>query len=414
MTADEEPGFDPRLPELRVNPYPLLHELRRRDPVHRSNVLDAIVLTRHEDMATVSRSPSFGTPRELFLDELRTRLGSGTAYEYASRRLTFYDNPDLARLRGLALRAFTPRRVEALRPRIRTIAATLFDNAEAVAAADPDGIVDLREIVFHPLPSIVICEMLGVPEADREFFDRANDPLTHLTAPFLTADQVAEGEASARLEWERLEEIVEDRRRAPGDDLLSGLLAARDDDGQAFDHHELIALLMMLFSAGHHTTRDTLGMGLFGYLGGDPEQRRQLSHDPALLSGAAEEWLRWDTSIVMTTRTARSATVIGDVAVPAGTRCYMHFLAGNRDPERFPEPDRFDIRRTGSRIMSFGGGMHHCLGSALARIELEETIAEFVERFPNAELPLDPFTDIAWRSNIVFRGPLAVPVTLAA
>ncbi len=403
-------AFDPRDPELRIDPYPHLHRLRAEDPVHWSDSLNAFVLTRHDDVAGVARSPSFGTPRELFVDELAGRLGRGVAFDYASRRLTFYDNPDLARLRGLALRAFTPRRVEALRPRVRAMAAELFDGAER--AADGDGVVDLRETVFHPLPSMVICEMLGVPDEDRDFFDRANDPLTHLTAPFLTPEQVAEGEASARAEWSRLEEIVVARRRNLGDDLLSALLRAEDDDGQAFDHHELIALLMMLFSAGHHTTRDTLGMGLFGFLGGPEEQRLALHDDPGLLAGAAEEWLRWDTSIVMTTRTARDDTEIGGVEVPAGTRCYLHYLAGNRDPARFEEPDRFDIFREGTKILSFGGGMHHCLGSALARLELEEVIAEFSARYPRASLPVDPDRDVAWRTNIVFRGPVDVPVAL--
>ncbi len=410
MTSSPTAGFDPREPKLRIDPYPTLHQLRQDEPVHWSEPLDALVLTRHDDMAAVARSPQFGTPRDLFLEELAARLGSGVAFDYASRRLTFYDNPDLARLRGLALRAFTPRRVEALRPQVRAMASQLFDDAEG--AADTNGMVDLRHHVFHPLPSMVISEMLGVPEEDRDFFDRANDPLTHLTAPFLTPEQVAEGEASAQLEWHRLEEIVDDRRAALGDDLLSALIAAEDDDGSPFDHHELIALLMMLFSAGHHTTRDTLGMGLFGYLGDDPEQRRALSDDASMLAGATEEWLRWDTSIVMTTRTARVDTDIGGVAVQAGTRCYLHYLAGNRDPDRFPDPDRFDIRRAGTKIMSFGGGMHHCLGSALARLELEEVIAEFVRRYPNAELAADPATEIEWRPNIVFRGPMRVPVVL--
>lgn len=378
--------------------------------MHWSEPLDALVLTRHNDVAAVARSPQFGTPRDLFLEELAARLGSGVAFDYASRRLTFYDNPDLARLRGLALRAFTPRRVEALRPRVRAMTTQLFDAAER-AAVGGDA-VDLRHHVFHPLPSMVISEMLGVPEEDRDFFDRANEPLTHLTAPFLTPEQVAEGEASARLEWQRLEEIVEARKAAPGDDLLTALIAAEDDDGSPFDHHELIALLMMLFSAGHHTTRDTLGMGLFGYLGGDEEQRIRLYEQPSLIPGAAEEWLRWDTSIVMTTRTARTDTEIDGRPIPAGTRCYLNYLAGNRDPERFDDPDRFDIDRSATKLMSFGGGMHHCLGSALARLEIEVVVAEFVRRYPRAVLALDPVTEIPWRSNIVFRGPLQVPVVL--
>ncbi|MFT7598976.1 MAG: cytochrome P450 [Acidimicrobiales bacterium] len=403
-------SFDPRDPELRVDPYPLLHRLRADDPIHWSESLNAFVLTGHADMAAISRSPAFGTPRDLFIEELRGRLGSGYAFDYASRRLTFYDNPDLSRLRGLALRAFTPRRIELLRPRIETMTAELFDRAER--NVDSDGVVDLREEVFHPLPSMVISEMLGIPDADREFFDRANDPLTHLTAPFLTSEQQAEGETSAALEWNRLEEIVDDRRQRPGNDLLTALIQAEDDDGSAFDHHELIALLMMLFSAGHHTTRDSLAMGLFGYLTGDAQQRRDLHEDPSLLPGAVEEWLRWDTSIIMTTRTARTATTIRGVDIPQGTRCYLHYLAGNRDPERFADPDRFDITRTGSRIMSFGGGMHHCLGSALARLEIDVVIAEFTRRYPEAQLPLDPWVDVGWRPNIVFRGPLAAPVKL--
>lgn len=403
-------GFDPRRPELRIDPYPTLHQLRQDDPIHQSTALNALVLTRHQDAELVSRSPAFGTPRELFIEELEGRLGSGYAFDYASRRLTFYDNPDLSRLRGLALRVFTPRRVEALRPRLEAMTTELFDQAESTT--DGDGIVDLRETVFHPLPSMVISEMLGIPDEDREFFDRANDPLTHLTAPFITDEQRTKGEASAELEWRRLEEIVADRRKHPGEDLLTALIQAEDDDGSAFDHHELIALLMMLFSAGHHTTRDTLSMGLFGYLLGDTEQRRGLHEDPSLLPGAVEEWLRWDTSIIMTTRTARADTELDDVEIPAGTRCYLHYLAANRDPERFENPDRFDISRSGSRIMSFGGGMHHCLGSALARLEVDIVVAEFTRRYPSARLPVDPFADVPWRSNIVFRGPLSCPVAL--
>lgn len=249
--------FDPFNSDFIANPYPLLHQLHQHDPVHHSP-LGFWVLTRYEDVSYVLRHPqSFGT--YVLRDRLRTQLGDGAAFAYVSRRLTSLDPPDHTRLRTLVTKAFTVRRVEAMRPQIQTLADQLLDTAEDTHR------LDMIAALAHPLPSLVICEMLGVPEADRAQLRTWTGDIAFLIAPTVKPDRliVAEQAASAFMKYVR--NLVKERHRALGDDLLSALIAA-ETEGDRLTEDELVATIVFLFSAGHQTTRDLVGNGLLALL----------------------------------------------------------------------------------------------------------------------------------------------------
>jgi pimeloyl-[acyl-carrier protein] synthase len=397
-SADVGALWDPLASSFRSNPYPALRRLRAVDPIH--HTADDVVLTRHEDVASTLRDPAFGmSPRDELVAALRERLGSGRAFDYVSRRLSNYNPPDHTRLRSLVVRAFTPRRVEQLRPWVENVAARLLDDVSVGSE------FDVIAVLAHPLPSLVICEMLGVPDADRSAFDRWTSAIAHLIGPYVPSDRLAAGEAAVAQEWACIESLIEERRRQPGKDLLSALLGV-EEDGERLEVDEVIAMVIFLFSAGHQTTRDLIGNGLLG-LFAHPHELRHLADDPTLGPEAVEECLRYDGPVPFISRSAHVSTMIRDEPIHAGQRIVCVLAAANRDPERYPDPDAFRIERPERQAVAFGGGIHHCLGAALARIEAETILRVLVQRFPKLRLASD---DIAWRDTIVFRGPVAVPV----
>jgi len=398
-SATRELVFDPLTPGFTADPFPLLRRLREDDPVHRSP-LGFWVLTRYDDVARVLRSPRlFGTG--LTHDSMRSRYGDGAAFAYVSRRLSSYDPPDHTRLRALVTRAFTVRRVESMRSHIQAIADRLLDGVGG--AERMDVIADLA----HPLPSLVICEMLDVAEADRRQFSVWTGDIAFLLAPIIAPDRLATGEAAAGAFMAYVRDLIAERREALGDDLLSALITA-EADGDRLTEDELVAMIVFLFSAGHQTTRDLVGNGLLALLQHRDQWQRLLAQ-PALLPAAIEECLRYDPSVTMFFRRALQDTHIGDTPIPAGDRIFVSISAANRDPARFDDPDRFDLDRRDNEHLTFGGGIHYCLGAALARVEAHIIFATLLRRCPGIELTEDV---IQWRDTPAFRGPIALRVAL--
>jgi cytochrome P450 len=374
-----------------------MHRLRSIDPVHRAGD-GSVVLTRYRDVVEALRDPSFGAGRDVLLQVLRDRLGDGAAFAYVSRRLSNYDPPDHTRLRGLVSRAFTPRRIDALRPYIERTVDKLLSGHE------PGDTFDVIAAVAHPLPSLVICELLGVPDADRDAFDRWTAAIAFLVAPSVAPDRLAAGEAAVTEEWACIEQLIERCRRQPGDDLLSALVAIEGDGDARLDIAELVATVIFLFSAGHQTTRDLIGNGMLALLA-NPNTWRALGEEPHSAPAAVEECLRFDPPVNFVYRRALCDTKIAGHAIGTGETVVPVLVAANRDPARYAQPDSFDPTRPDNRPVTFGGGIHHCLGAALARIEAEIILQRLSSQFPRSTLAN---TSIEWRQTIIFRGPEAV------
>lgn len=392
MTDQPVLPFDFSAPELRANPWPTYHHMRQTDPVHRGE--SAWWLFRYADCQHVLRSPEFGRVQDTFRALYGQSLGEGPALDYVVTRLTYLDRQDHARIRGTFAKSFSPRRIEELRPFIERVATDLLDKV------DPTEPFDVLEALAHPVPSLVICELLGIPEADRSLFDGWTQRIAHLISPQVTDDQRADATDALAEEWEMMEALVDERLRNPGDDLLSALV---HDAG--VDRHELISNTIFLFSAGHQTTRDSVGSGLVAMLE-DRQQFEILVNDPARAADAAEETLRFDPPVLQSWEIALEDTAIAGVPIAAGDAVNPLLAAANRDPAQFPDPDRFDLDRRDSSALAFSFGHHHCLGAALARMELTILFRSLAQRYPTLTLATD---QIEWRETVVFRGPVEVP-----
>jgi cytochrome P450 len=400
--VESEPLFNPLSPVVIGDPYPHYHRLRARDPVHRSP-LGFFVLSRHADVALVLRDRRFGKD---FVGRMTRRHGPTVMEEPVYRSMRHWmlqqDPPDHTRLRGLVVRAFTARRVEDMRPRIQQIVDAQLDRLARM------GRVDLIADFAFPLPVTVICDMLGIPEDHHElFFSGARTGGRLLDPVPLSRAELDAANAGNLASVEYFRSLLELRRRQPGEDLTTQLLQA-EEDGSKLSNEELIANIILLFGAGHETTVNLIGNGLLA-LFRNPDQLRLLRANPNLIGNAIEEFLRYDSSVQLTGRVSREATEIGGVEVASGESVLCLLGAANRDPAVYREPDRLDIERANIRPMSFGGGIHFCLGAQLARIEAEVAIASLLRRFPHLELDDPQHPD--WRPTFVLRGLQRLPAS---
>ena len=389
--------FNPLLPEFHADPYPFYHRLREEDPVHQSP-LGFWVLTRYDDVIFLLRDPRFG--REGFAPVLSTVYGQEVAS--LPRSMLFRDPPDHTRLRNLVNRAFTPRVVESLRPRIQQIVEQLLDRVKDSKR------MDLIEDLAYPLPVTVICEMLGVPASDRDRIRRwSADVARSLDAIGLPSDPeiVERGVSGRHALAEYFLELIPDRRRRPGQDLLSLLITA-EEQGDRLTEGELLAMCILLFIAGHETTVNLIGNGVLALLQ-HPEQWARLRNEPTLIQGAVEELLRYDSPVQRTARIPTVAVEIGGRTIEAGTMIVAAIGAANRDPQHFPDPDRLDITRRDNRHVAFGFGIHFCLGAPLARLEGQIAISALLRRTPDLNLTM---TTPEWRESSTLRGLKALPV----
>jgi cytochrome P450 len=370
--------------------------------VHRSP-LGFFVLSRHADIAQVLRERRFGKD---FVGRMERRHGKAVMDEPVYRSMRHWmlqqDPPDHTRLRGLVVSAFTARRVEDMRPRIQQIVDQRLDRLAQ------RGRMDLIADFAFPLPVTVICEMLGIPEEQHElFFSGARTGGRLLDPVPLTRAEIDEANASNLASAEYFRSLLELRRRLPGEDLTTRLLQA-EEEGSKLSNEELIANVILLFGAGHETTVNLIGNGLLA-LFRNPDQLRLLRSNPLLIGNAIEEFLRYDSSVQLTGRVALEATELGGVKLAWGDGVLCLLGAANRDPAVYREPDRLDIERANIRPMSFGGGIHFCLGAQLARIEAEIAIGTLLSRFP--KLTLDDPQHPEWRPTFVLRGLQRLPAS---
>ncbi|MEV7522673.1 cytochrome P450 [Streptomyces sp. NPDC091371] len=391
-----------------ANPYALYARLRAQAPVSHMSLPDGgefWLVTRFADAKDALTDPRLSKDPNKVGPQWRATVAQPTDGEDASlvRHLLNVDPPDHTRLRRLVHKGFTPRRIESLRTRIQEITDGLLDGM-----ARQEGPVDLLEQFAFRLPVTVICELLGVPLDD---VDRIHDWSTALST--LVAD--AEGHArvaDASLQLgSYLAELIERKAVEPGEDLISALIAARDDD-QRLSHAELTAMAFLILVGGHETTVHLIANGMLALMR-HPDQMALLLNDPSLITGAIEEALRYEGSVeVATWRFAAEQIDIGGVVVPQGAPVLISLASSSRDPERFKDPDTFDITRGDSAHLVFGQGLHYCLGAPLARMEGQIAIGSLVRRFPGIRLATSP-ESLRWRQGLLIRGLFELPVHLS-
>ena len=267
--------------------------------------------------------------------------------------------------------------------------------------AEPGQKFDLLELVAHPVPSLVICELLGVPVQDRELFDGWTQRIAHLVSPAISEEQYADAAGALADEWELMENLIYSRSQKLGDDLLSDLIRASSGD-EAISHQELVSNCIFLFSAGHQTTRDTVGSGVLAMMRDRRQWEALVANPSGLAAAAAEESLRYDAPVVQSWEVAFEDTEISGHPVAEGEAVFPLLGACNHDPERFINPDSFEIEREDNVPITFSLGPHHCMGSALARMEVSIILEALATKIPSMRLASE---NIAWRDTVVFRGP---------
>jgi len=389
--------FNPMDPEFVADPYPTYRRLRAEDPVHRSP-LGFWVLTRYEDVVGVLRDS------RLAKEAIATYVAARFNIPVPGLGLSMLDRdpPDHTRLRGLVSKAFTPRVVEVLRPRIQALVDELLDRVEGNAS------MDLIEDFAYPLPVTVICEMLGVPVEDRERFKQWGlDIARGLDSIMLPPDsEVARRSMAARNGLsDYFRELIALRRARPRADMLSDLIAA-EEAGDKLTESELLATCILLLVAGHETTVNLIGNGTLALLR-HPEELRRLREDPGLIVTAVEELLRYDGPVQRTARIPSEDVTIGGRTIPKGDMVMPFIGAADRDPAQFPDPERLDITRTENRHIAFGWGIHFCLGAPLARVEGQIAINTLVSRLPKLALATDR---PEFRQSLTLRGLTSLPV----
>lgn len=404
QTSTTEPLFNPLAPEFIRDPYPAYARLRATDPMH-LNSFGAFVASRHAEASLVLRDKRFGKD---FVNRSVKRYGEKIMDEPVFRSMSHWmlqqDPPDHTRLRGLVVKAFTARRVEDMRPRIQQIVDQTLD-----AVADR-GHMDLIADFAYRLPVTIICDMLGIPEEHREIFHQRSGEGGRLLDPVpLSAADIAEGNAGNMMSQLYFQQLFELRRKNPADDLITQLVQA-EQDGSKLSNEELTANIILLFGAGHETTVNLIGNGLLA-LHRNPDQLALLKARPDLISNAIEEFLRYDSSVQMTGRVAlEDIEDLGGKKIPKGDTVLCLLGSANRDPAAYPDrPDSLDITRSNVKPLSFGGGIHHCLGAQLARIEAEIAILTLLRRLP--DLRLNDAQNPEWRSTFVLRGLKRLPAS---
>jgi cytochrome P450 len=397
--SNTEVLFNPFQPEFHADPYPFYRRLREQDPVHQTP-MGFWVLTRYDDCVAALRDPRFG--REEFQQMLAAVYG-GADSDRLPRSMLFRDPPDHTRLRGLVSKAFTPRTIEAMRDHIQEIVDRLLGRALA------EGGMDVIEDLAYPLPVTVICEMLGVPVADHASIRGwSADIARSLDAIGLPSDaSIGErGRVARHALADYFRALVPVRRARPQADLLSGLLAA-EEQGDKLTEPEVIAMCLLLFIAGHETTVNLIGNGALALLR-HPDQLARVQAEPTLVPNAVEELLRYDSPVQRTARITTADVEIDGRPIAKGAMVITALGAANRDPAQFADPDRLDVTRRDVRHISFGYGIHFCLGAPLARVEGQIALGTLLRRAPRLALA-EPSPE--WRESSVLRGLKRLRVT---
>jgi len=419
--------------EIRANPYPFYEQLRSNDPVHWDEEMGFWVLTRYSDIDALYTDNRFSRAQGLMrgferLSKENQKIAQ-PVYHSFSKTVFYADPPYHTHLRGLMNNAFTPRRVEQLRPNIQQIVDDLLDVAQS------KGKMDIIHDLAYPLPVMVIADLLGLPASDRARFKKWSDDLFAILGTMRKESRLMERAAQSLAEMtDYVKALSRKRRERPGDDLLSALLSVSDDDGlssrpdpnhsaspyaagqlvgeqeasSTLTEEELVANINILLSTGHETTTHLLGNGLLALMQ-NPDEKKKLQSRKSLLASAIEEMLRYDNPVQITYRSALEDAEIRGKVIRKGDLVNTILGSANRDPGRFTYPDRFDITRNEGRHLSFGLGIHFCIGAPLVRLEAEIAIATILNRFPKLQLATDT---LEWQEHPIFRGLKSLPVSL--
>lgn len=388
-------------PACAADPYPTYHRLREVAPVARSQA-GHWVLSGHAQVVEVLRSSEVGKDVQSFIRAQGVKdWADHPSYTRVLEHLIWANPPKHTRQRKLVNKGFTAHSIAKMEPKIEQLVDELL-----TPLCEKAGEVDiLREFAF-PLPASVIGETIGVPREDWPRFQKLFRDVTLSMEPRPSPTQLATADSAAVEINDYFEELITKRRKHPADDLVSTLLAADDGDGQ-LTHRELMSLVQFLFGAGFESTTNLIGNGLLALLR-NPDQLLALRREPKLAAGAVEELLRYDASVQLSPRTARNDLKLGDVTIPAGESIVALLGAANRDPSRYHDPDRLDVRRTDVQPVSFGGGIHFCLGAALARLEGRFALQGLMRKFSRIELAEEP----TWKTSLTLHGLQELRVNL--
>ena len=388
-------------PDRRGALYPLYHALRAVDPVHEDETLlgrRAFLITRFADADRVLRDLSLESDTRA-LELFDTGPSGASFFKMMSKLLLYLDPADHDRIRGLVTQAFTPRAVEARRPRIQHEVDRLLDRAEDA------GKLDLVTDFGYPLPIAVICEMMAIPADDLpRFMTWAHDFARRGDVSAVTEDVIVRGEEASEGFRDYFLDLARARRKSLGDDLISALVRVEDETGRLTDE-EIVSTCVILLQAGHETTADLISLATRGLLQ-HPDQLALLRAEPERMAAAADEFIRWDSSVQISQRVGAEPIEVGGRRIPAGDVCVVLNGAANRDPARYPEPDRLDVRRASSAHLGFGMGRHFCLGASLARAEIAMAVGTLITRFPRLELQAEP----RFRPSLFLRGLASLPL----
>ena len=401
----QQPVVDLFSPAFKANPYPTYARLREEAPIHRVALPDGRgmwLVTRYDDVVAVFKDERFVKDwrKALTPEQLAQVPPIPEVMKPLSRNMLDTDPPDHERLRGLVSKAFTPRLIERMRPRVQAIADALLD------AVEERGEMDLIDDYAFPLPITVIAELLGVPAEDRDKFREWSDAAVSGNATQEYLEEILLPRMQAFVAY--LRAMFQEKRDNPGDDLISALLRA-EEAGDKLDEDELLGMVFLLLIAGHETTVNLIGNGVLALLL-HPDQLQKLRSDPSLLKPAVEELLRYDGPVETSTeRFAREDVRIGGTVIPRGEMVMVVIASADHDPERFPNPDALDITRQDNKHLAFGKGIHFCLGAPLARMEGQIAINTLLRRMPNLRLKGSP-ESLSWRTGLVLRGLKGLPV----
>ena len=394
-------------PAARENPYPVYAKLRKEDPVHWSETLQVWVLTRYDDVMTALRDPAMSSDRlKQFTTHQLHGLDLNIVSDFlrvANRMMITKDAPLHTRLRRMASESFTKSALDAWRPIVQSVVDELLDRIQA------SGSLELVADFAQPLPALVIAEMFGIAHEDREDFQRWSDDISRFwggTFGDIEEDGRRANDAMVRLEQHFLN-IIALRRQKPGNDFMSHLILNQEQG--RIDAEELTAQCVLILAAGHVTTIDQISNGVYAFLK-HPDQLKRLREQPELINPAVEEVLRFDSSVPFIHRIAREDVEIRGRRIAKGQVVFLGLAAANRDPEQFPDPDRFDVARQPNRHVAFAVGPHLCLGAELARRELAMGLLGLFTRFPGLQFAAQP-PEPRYES-LMFRGFKSLPLTI--
>jgi cytochrome P450 len=401
--------FNPFSSEFRRDPFPGWRALREKDPVWLNRILNAWMVTEYDIAQEVLRSPDrFTTDRTetaIFRAAAKMTRNQPELHAMITRSLLMLDGAEHRKMRGLVGKAFTLRRVESLRPRVEFLVDELLDEMER--ENKETGHIRLMTDFAKPLPIRVIMELLGLPAEDRKQIHRWSDSLVLLVDPLQARGGLGTMNRAVIELNAYLRPLLEERRSSPKDDLLTALLHA-ESDGDRIDESDLLVMITLILVAGHETTTNLIGNAVIALLR-NPKERKRLQDDPGLITTAVDEFLRYDGPIQLTDRAAISDCELAGRKIKKGQLVGVSFVAANRDPKRFADPDRLDLSRSDNQHLSLGYGNHFCLGAQLAKLETEVAIGRLVERFPFFTGPDEPD---GWRRSTIIRGPMELKLEL--